>query len=45
MTSALAEVTWLVMLLQEMGIGSLTLVQLHCDNMSAIHFAKNLVFS
>lgn len=27
-------------LLQEMGIGSLTPVQLHCDSMFAIHIAK-----
>lgn len=44
MTAAAAEVTWLVRLLQELGVNDLTLVTLHCDNQSAIHIAKNPIF-
>lgn len=31
------EVCWLVRLLNELGVPSLTPVTLHCDNMSALH--------
>jgi len=44
MAQAASEVTWLVRLLEELGIHDLTLVQLHCDNQSALHIAKNPVF-
>lgn len=44
MAHAAAEVTWLVRLLNELGVSSLTPVTLHCDNQSAIHIAKNPVF-
>ena len=44
MAAAASEVTWLVRLLEELGISNLTPVTLHCDNQSAIHIAKNPVF-
>lgn len=44
MANAAAELTWLVRLLEELGVQSLKPVQLHCDNQSAIHIAKNPVF-
>ncbi|GAA0185300.1 hypothetical protein LIER_32588 [Lithospermum erythrorhizon] len=42
MTSS--EVTWIVRLLEELGLHILTPVTLYCDNTSAIHIAKNPVF-
>jgi len=44
MAQAASEVAWLVRFLDELGIGNLTPVQLHCDIQSALHFAKNPVF-
>jgi len=44
MSQAAAEVTWLVRLLDELGVQNLNLVTLHCDNQSAIHIGKNPVF-
>lgn len=44
MASAAAEVTWMVRLLNELGLTNLQPVTLHCDNQSAIHIAKNPVF-
>ena len=44
MASAASEVTWLVRLLEELQLTSLKPVLLHCDNISAIHIAKNPVF-
>lgn len=44
MAHALSEITWLVRLLEELGVSSLKPVQLHCDNQSAIHIGKNPVF-
>lgn len=44
MASAACEVTWLVRLLEELGVNNLTSVTLHCDNQSAIYIAKNPVF-
>lgn len=44
MAHAAAEITWVVRLLSEMGLNSLTPVTLHCDNQSAIHIGKNPVF-
>lgn len=32
MASAISEVTWLIRLLEELGVTNLKLVQLHCDN-------------
>ena len=39
-----AEVTWLVSLLQELGVSHLKPVTLHYDNQSALHIACNPVF-
>ena len=44
MAAAASEVTWLVRLLEEMGVSNLRPVTLHCDNQSAIYIAKNPVF-
>ena len=44
MASAASEVTWVVRLLEEMGIDKLQPVTLHCDDQSALHIAKNPVF-
>lgn len=44
MAQAASEVCWLVRLLTELGISNLTPVTLHCDNMSALHNARNPVF-
>ena len=43
MASAASEVTWMVNLLQELGVSNLAPVTLNCDNQSAIHIAKNPV--
>ena len=42
--SAASEVTWLVRLLEELGIKDLKPITLHCDNQSSIHIAKNPIF-
>lgn len=44
MASAAAEVTWVVRLLEELGVNHLKPVTLHCDNQSALYIAKNPVF-
>ena len=44
MAQAASEITWLVRLLQELGVTNLTPIQLNCDNQSALHIAKNPVF-
>ena len=44
MAQAASEVTWIVRLLQELGINNLTPVTLNCDNQSALHIAHNPVF-
>ena len=44
MAQATAEVTWLVSLLQELGVSHLKPVTLHCDNQSALHIGRNPVF-
>lgn len=43
MASAASEITWLVRLLEELGISGLKPITLHCDNQSSIHIAKNPV--
>ena len=43
-SQAAAEVTWLVRLLEELGVQSLKPVTLVCDNQSAINIGKNPVF-
>ena len=44
MAAAASEVTWVVRLLEEIGVSGLSPVTLHCDNQSALHIAKNPVF-
>lgn len=44
MSAAASEVTWMVRLLEELGVKQLNPVMLHCDNQSAIHIAKNPVY-
>ena len=44
MASAAVEVTWVVHLLEVLGVHDLQPVTLHCDNQSALHIAKNPVF-
>jgi len=44
MAQAASEVTWLVRLLEELGIANLTPVKLNCGNQSALHIARNPVF-
>lgn len=43
MSATAAEVTWMVRLLEELGVKDLKPITLHCDNQSAIHIAKNPV--
>jgi len=44
MAQAASEITWLVRLLEELGVRGLTPVTLNCDNQSALHIARNPVF-
>jgi len=44
MSQAASEITWIVRLLEELGVSGLTPVQLNCDNQSALHIARNPVF-
>ena len=44
MAQAAFKVTWLVRLLGELNISNLTPVQLHYENLSALHIATNSVF-
>uniref|UniRef100_A0A803MXD9 Retrotransposon Copia-like N-terminal domain-containing protein n=1 Tax=Chenopodium quinoa TaxID=63459 RepID=A0A803MXD9_CHEQI len=44
LASTASEVTWLVNLLEELGLDKLKPVTLHCDNQSSIYIAKNPVF-
>ena len=44
MSQTATEITWLVRLFEEMGVHLLKPVTLNCDNQSAIHIGKNLVF-
>ena len=44
MSQAVSEVTWIVRLLEELGVSSLKPVTRYCDNISAIHIGKNPVF-
>lgn len=43
-TSTIAEVTWLIGLLQELDIPISLPVAIYCDNTAAIQIASNLVF-
>ena len=44
MSQAASEVTWVVRLLEEIGIRNLRPVTLNCDNQSTIYIGKNPVF-
>ena len=44
MAHATVEVTWLVRMWDELGVNQLQHVTIHCDNQSALHIARNLVF-
>ena len=44
MAQAAFEITWLVRLLEELGVSKLKPVQLNCDNQSGLHIARNPVF-
>jgi len=44
MAQAASEITWMVRLLEELGVYNLTPVTLNCDNQSALHIARNPVF-
>ena len=41
MAAAASELTWVVLLLQDLGVQTIQLVTLHCDNQSAIYIGKN----
>lgn len=45
MEATASETTWLVRLLQELGVSKLQPVILNCDNLSAIHIGKKVLFS
>lgn len=44
MSQAASELTWLVRLLDELGVQNLNPVKSFCDNQSALHIARNPVF-
>ena len=44
MTAITAELIWLRLLLQDLGVDCSTITKLHCDNRSAIQIAHNDVF-
>lgn len=44
MAAVASEITWLVRLLEELGVTNLRPVTLECDNKSALHIAHNPVF-
>lgn len=44
MASAASEVTWLVRLLEELGVTNLKPITLHYDNQYALYIVKNPVF-
>ena len=44
MSQAASEVTWIVRLLEELGVSSLKSVTLYCDNQSIIPIGKNPFF-
>ncbi|CAO2834550.1 unnamed protein product [Amaranthus hypochondriacus] len=43
MSAAASEITWIVRLLEDLGIHNIKPVTLHCDNQSALHIAHNPV--
>ncbi|XP_056688649.1 uncharacterized mitochondrial protein AtMg00810-like [Spinacia oleracea] len=44
MSQDASEVSWIVRLLEELGIQGLKLVQLNCDNQFSLHIARNPIF-
>ncbi|GAB2279700.1 hypothetical protein Dimus_039365 [Dionaea muscipula] len=44
MATTSCEISWLLRLLKDLGVSSLTPVQLYCDNQAALHLSKNPVF-
>lgn len=44
MAAAASEITWVVRLLDELGVSNFLPVTLNCDNQSALYIAKNPVF-
>ena len=44
MTQSVCEIMWLHQLLKKVGIKTLVLAKLRCDNQTALHIASNLVF-
>ena len=44
MSNAASEVVWVTRLLHELGLQDLKPITLFCDNKSAMHIAKNMVF-
>lgn len=44
MSQAATEVSWVVRLLEELGVHNLKSVELHCDNQSTLHIATNPIF-
>ncbi|XP_060216421.1 uncharacterized mitochondrial protein AtMg00810-like [Lycium barbarum] len=44
MSKAVAEITWVVHLLDDFGVSTASPVPLFCDNQASLHIAKNLVF-
>ena len=44
MAAAAAEVTWMVRLLEEIGVQNLKPITLNCDSQFAMHIARNPVF-
>lgn len=44
MAAAASEVTWIVSLLEDMGVSNLKPMTFHYDNQYALHIARNLVF-
>lgn len=44
MSKAVSEVTWMHMLLLDLGVSCFSSIPLFCDSQAAIHIAKNPVF-
>ena len=45
MVAVASEITWLVRLLEEIGVTNLKPVSLECDNMFALQIAQNPIFT
>lgn len=44
MSKVVVELSWLIRLLANLGLHMSTSIPIHCDSLSALHTAKNLVF-